>query len=272
MSSIARPFFFVAFASACVVAVVTVPASAAPPWVERPNTLPSGDVSFDLGVGVAHHRDPAPFDRPTGSGLNFEFGIGLTRKLELAFRTGARFGDDGRITHADEAGRLFDRQTFGTRGDPFANPEVRFRGNLVRERVFELALEGRAILPIEDHSRFGAMFGVPMAFHAGHSVRVDLGVFVPVVFEDPTDVWISVPVDVWIQVSRRVFLGPMTGIRHYAGRRDWVDRTDVSLGFGFGLALTQAIDMKAMALFPEIDDREGARTWSLGFGFQFRVE
>src|SRR5580693_4288995 len=154
--------------------------SAAPPWVDRPLTLPAGDWAFDVGLGVGHV--PAPGD-DTAAGVNAEMAVGLTRRVELGLRTGVRIGDDfDRGINADGYGRLFDRQTFDAGGEVLANPEIRVRGALVREPVVELALEGRLVVPFADGTAAGLMFGVPMAFHVGSSVRLDLGVYVPVVF------------------------------------------------------------------------------------------
>ncbi|MEO7091685.1 MAG: hypothetical protein ABI175_00455 [Polyangiales bacterium] len=248
-------------------------AEAAGPWVDRTITLPRHDWSFDLGLGVAHRNAPDPFPQPTGVGMNFEFAVAVIQHLELGFRTGARFGNDGRGTQADEAGRIFDRQTFGTRTDPWANPEARVRGSLVHGRVVELALEGRAAFPFESGSRFGAMFGMPLAFHIDHSVRLDMGVYVPVLFYDPTITAVSLPLDVWIQATRNLWLGPMTGVRFEDFGRDREGRrTDVSLGFGLGYQVHRVVDLKTMALFPGINHTEGARNFNAGFGVQIRIE
>lgn len=248
-------------------------AEAAAPWVDRPITLPRHDWSFDVGLGIAHRNAPDPAPQPTGVGLNLEMAVGILQHLELGIRTGTRFGNDGRGTQADAAGRLFDRQTFATATDPWANPEARIRGSLVHERVVELALEGRAVLPFESHTRFGAMFGMPLAFHFGHSVRLDMGIYVPVVFYDPTYTAVSLPLDVWIQATRNLWLGPMTGVRfEQFGRDREVRRTEVSLGFGLGYQVHRVVDLKTMALFPAINETEGARNFNVGFGVQIRIE
>src|SRR5690242_7999378 len=98
---------------------------AAPRWVARSLTLPRHDWAFDFGLGVGHFDAPDP---PTGVGLNVEMAVAVTRHLELGLREGFRFGAEGRATRADEYGRLFDRQTFGTNHDDLANPEFRMRG------------------------------------------------------------------------------------------------------------------------------------------------
>ena len=252
----------------CFLVVIGAPslASAAPPWVDRAITLPRHDWAFDVGLGIGHTGAPSA----TGVGLNVEGAVGLTRHLEIGLRTGFRFGDDGRATKADEYGRLFDRQTFGTNQSGVANPEFRIRGGLVEGEVVELGLEGRAALPFENNSRIGMMAGMPLAFHLGSSVRLDTGPYVPVTFYDPILLAVSVPLDVWIQASSRLWLGPMTGIRYY--HQGTFEHTDIALGFGLGYSITRAIDFKSMALMPGINHTEGARNFGIGAGIQLRIE
>lgn len=242
------------------------PSYAAGPWVDRSITLPRHDWAFDVGLGIGHLDVPSS---PTGVGLNLEGAVGVTRRLEIGVRTGIRFGNDGRVTRADEYGRLFDRQTFGTNNSNVANPEFRIRGAVLEGEVVELGLEGRAALPFEDNSRFGMQFGLPLAFHLGNSVRLDTGAYVPVVLYDPTLYAISVPLDVWIQATTRLWLGPMTGVRLQQGA---FERTDWSLGFGLGYSITRALDLKAMMLMPGINHTEGARNFGAGVGIQVRIE
>lgn len=256
-----------AVASAVAMASLSSVSSAAPPWVERSVILPQHDWAFDFGLGMGHLDLPDP---PTGSGLNAEFTVAVTSHLELGVRTGFRFGVEGRKTRADEYGRLFDRQSFGTNQDSVANPEFRLRGALISGDVVELAFEGRAALPIEEGSKVGLQFGMPLWFHLGLAVRLDTGVYVPVVFHDPTALVVSVPVDVWIQCSPRLWLGPMSGVRvNHQGERDG---TDVSLGFGLGYSLASTVDLKTMALAPAINHTAGARNFGLGVGLQIRIE
>lgn len=240
---------------------------AAPRWVARSITLPRHDWGFDFGLGVGHLDAPDP---PTGVGLNVEMAVAATRHLELGVRDGFRFGAEGRATRADEYGSLFDRQTFGTNHDDVANPEFRMTGELVDGPIVELALEGRAALPIEDGSELALQFGMPVWFHLGHSVRLDTGLYVPVAFYEPTLVSLSAPLDVWIQCSPALWLGPMTGVR--VSRQGSADRTDVSLGFGLGYSLGRAVDLKTMALAPQINHERGARNFGAGIGIQVRIE
>jgi hypothetical protein len=251
-------------------AAFPVDAAAAPPWVDRHLTLPAGDWAFDVGLGVAHER-PEPFPENTAAGINAEMAVGVTDRVEIGLRTGVRFGDlASRSVQADKFGRLFDRQTFGGGAEVLANPELRVRGAPLRGRVAELALEGRIVLPFENGTDAGLLFGMPLAFHIGQRVRLDTGIYVPVVFvRPPTYVALSLPLDVWIQASPRVWLGPMTGIV-IQRPGDTGSRTDVSLGFGFGYQITRYLDFKAMVLFPTLNN--DSRFFGGGAGIEIRIE
>ena len=243
-------------------------AHAAGPWVDRPLTLPAGDWAFDFGLGVGHV--PAPGDE-TGVGVNADMAVGLTSRVELGLRTGLRFGDGfERAIGGDSYGRLFDWQTFDEGADVMANPELRVRGALVRGSVFELALEGRLVVPFADGTDAGALFGVPMALHLGDRVRLDLGVYLPVVFvPNDTSFAIHVPIDLWIQASRRLWLGPMTGVA-FERVGDSNGSQSVSLGFGLGYAITHYLDFKAMFLFPTLNNE--SRVFGGGAGIEVRIE
>jgi len=174
---------------------------AAPPWVDRPITLPSGDWAFDFGLGVGNV--PGPTD--TGAGVNAEMAVGLTDRVELGVRTGLRVGDlASRAINADDYGRLFDRQTLGAGAEGaalLADPEVRVRGAIVRDEVVELALEGRVVLPFADGTDAGMLFGVPLAFHLGDRVRLNTGAYVPISSSDAMRS--SVCTSQWTPGSRR---------------------------------------------------------------------
>jgi hypothetical protein len=256
-------------------------AIAAPPWVDRPLTLPAGDFAFDFGLGIGHV--PAGPDDNTAVGVNAEMSVGLTSRIELGVRTGVRFGDG--FEHAidpDAYGRMFDRQTFDEGADTFGNPEVRVRGAIVRGPVAEVSLEGRVVIPFADDTGAGVMFGVPMAFHIGDRVRLDVGVYSPVIFPPREDASFSIraPLDVWIQATSRFWIGPMTGLAFEnvaglafddAGRpRGNTEQTEFSLGVGLGYAITHAIDFKAQFLFPELN--LDSRVFGFGAGVELRIE
>src|SRR4051794_21924759 len=208
-------------------------ANAAPPWVDRTLTLPRGDWAFNLGLGIAHART-SDF-RP---GFNLELGVGLTREIELGVRTGLRFTRYGGGAHADAYGRTFDTETFGDGSAPVANPEILLRAALIEGQVVELGLEGRAYVPFD--TGFGLMVGLPLAFHLGRAARIDTGVYVPVLFYDPTRTLVSFPYRLWFQLTNRLWLGPLAGVR-FRNHNDG-DDVDVSLGFGLGYSVTHAFD------------------------------
>jgi hypothetical protein len=253
-------------ASLGIVCGLSTPASAAPAWVDRTLTLPYHDWAFDFGLGIAH-AGGAPRD-VTGPGVNLEMAVAPADRIELGVRTGLRLGDDGRLSQADYYGRLFDRQTFGTGTDVLANPELRVTGAVVRGDVVELGLEGRLYLPIEQGTNAGVMLGMPLHFHLGRVVRLDTGVYVPIIFSPRTQTYFSAPIDVWIQASPRVWVGPMTGFV----LRNVDNHTTIPFGFGFGYQFTHALDLKAMALFPAVNDTNGVRDFGIGAGVQIRIE
>jgi hypothetical protein len=218
--------------------------------------------------------------------MNLEAAVGVIDRLELGVRTGIRFAGDrpDRALEPDLYGRLFDRQYVGGGSDVLANPELRVRGALVRDDVFELGLEGRFVIPFEarpDGTRTDAAieFGVPMAFHLGNRVRLDTGVFTPLIFSHPdATLNVSLPLDVWIQASPRVWVGPMTGLvfgnvtnaNNAPGPFGPGTAAAFSLGAGFGYQITEYLDFKAMFLFPDINLNSG--DFGLGAGIQVRIE
>jgi hypothetical protein len=246
-------------------------AQAASPWIYRGLTLPRGVVALDVGAGIGH----VPIDATrsqTGFGLNLEIAGGVTSDLELGLRTGIRVDAAGQATRADNYGRPFDTETFGTNNDAVANPEAHLRWALARGSNAQLALELRAFLPVENGSRFGLMFGLPIALRAG-SVRIDTGLYVPVIFTQPsTTTVVSVPVHLWIQATSTLWLGPLFGLRVVNPSDGGGGHQEYPLGFGLGSALTRAIDLRAWFLFPNIDGDRAARTFGTGVALQIRFE
>jgi hypothetical protein len=242
------------------------PAGAAAEFVYRNITLPRGDLALDLGLGLGH-SPRAPNGSYNGFGMNLEIAGGLTHELELGLRTGFRFDDDGQATKADGYGRTYETETFGTGGDRVANPELRLRWAVARGSVAQIALEGRAYLPFETGTRFGVMFAVPFVLRLGR-VRVDTGVYVPLLFYNPTQSAISVPFHVWIQATSSFWLGPLFGLRvNNPGSRE-----DVPFGFGMGWAMGHAIDLRTWFLFPRLNGDQAARTFGAGLALQIRFE
>jgi hypothetical protein len=244
------------------------PAEAAPPYVERRLTLPTHDWAFDLGLGIGHY-DLGNNVTGAGAGLNFEGAVSVVHHLELGFRSGLRFGDDGLRARGPAYARLYDRESFGTGNDLFTNPEIRVRGELVDLEIIELALEARTNVPIAMNTRFGVLFGVPLAFHLGSVVKLDTGVYVPVVFNNPTNSAVSVPFNAWFQVSSKVWLGPMTAIRIDNPGTTQRSNTSLLAGFGLGYQITSFLDFKTQFLVPDVNN---SGNFGVGAGIQIRIE
>ncbi|HEY6475981.1 MAG TPA: hypothetical protein VI456_05320 [Polyangia bacterium] len=234
------------------------------PWVYRSIVLPRGEVAVDLGLGLGQAPDPNGGSF-TGLGMNLELSGGITHELEIGVRTGFRFDRDGQITQADSYGRPFDTETYGTNGDTVANPEIHLRWAVARGSAAELGLEWRAYLPVEAGSSFGMMFAMPIALRAG-SLRLDTGLYVPIIFGNPTQTVVSVPLHLWIQATRTLWLGPLFGVRVYSGGGG----NQYPLGFGLGTALTHLVDLRTWILFPDISKNEAARTFGAGVALQLR--
>jgi hypothetical protein len=229
-------------------------------YVNQPLTLSRGEWALDFGLGIAHlDTEPEDFN---GFGLNLELAGGLTSFLQLGLRTGVRLGRDGRASQADEFGRMFDTETYGTFHSTLADPEISVRWALVHSTA-ELGLEGRIYLPTEDGSVVGMMVAVPLLVHIGGVARLDTGVYVPIIFTDPdATTLVSIPFHLWFQASHEVYLGPITGVRfHDPG-------TSVPLGFGLGISLSYDVDLKTWLLFPNVKD--STKYFGAGVGLQVR--
>jgi hypothetical protein len=245
-------------------------ASAAPRYVDRSITLPRYVFAGDAGFGAVHTR--AGGNSFVGAGLNLEAAFAVSHSVELGVRTGARFGDRAEALRADEYARTLWTETWGTGNNaPFANPELRVRWAVYSGRVVEVGLDWRMYVPAEAGTNFGLAFGVPLAFHVGSILRIDTGVYIPVVFDSPVSTVISAPAYFWFQASNHVWLGPMIGIRHIdPGPLPFPSRDDVLLGFGVGYQVASAVDLKWMFLMPRVND-DNVRPFGLGFGVQFRI-
>lgn len=254
-------------ALAIFVIAIATPASAAERWVYRPMTLPRLVFAGDVGLGIGH-ADFGPTSA-TGAGMNLEGGLGVTDRLELGFRTGVRFGDDGRATQADSYGRTLWTETWGVGHRTVANPEFRIRWIAYSGDVAEVGLDGRVFLPVERFTNFGMMFGVPLAFHIADFMRIDTGPYIPIVFNDPTFNGLVMPAYFWFQPTEKLWLGPMMSLRFIdpgPGDHD----ASLLLGFGLGYQVARAVDLKTMILFPAVED-DFVRRFGAGFGVQFRI-
>lgn len=260
----------IALALALALPLVAASADAAPRYVDRSITLPRLVFQGDPGLGVAHLS--LGRNDFTGAGVNLEGAIGITDSVELGLRTGIRFGNDARALGADAFGRTLFTETYGVATDAVANPEFRVRWAAYSGRVAEVGLDGRVYLPFETGSSFGVMFGVPMAFHIADILRIDLGVYIPVVTSDPTLVIVSVPAYFWFQVSNKVWLGPMLGARHVAPGGPAPTHDDFLLGFGLGYQPSPSIDLKWMVFAPRVNGSGGdPRVYGGGMGVAFRI-
>jgi hypothetical protein len=101
-------------------------------------------------------------------------------------------------------------------------------------------------------------------------VRIDTGVYVPLLFYDPTRSTISFPMHLWIQASRTLWLGPLLGVQIVNDGH--TSHTDYPLGFGLGTALANAIDLRTWFLFPDISGDAAARRFGAGVALQIRFE
>jgi hypothetical protein len=249
------------------VAALTAASSAlAEIFVHRDLALPGGVWALDLGLGIGHLDPPGPSGPYTGLGFNLEVKGGLTSTLQLGLRTGIRVGNDGKSTRADRYGRTFETETYGTGFETLANPEVSLRFTVVDSPVVDLALEGRLYVPIEAHTSTGIMVAVPLAFHLSPTVRFDTGVFVPILFTDPTQSTISFPFHLWLQANDRLAVGPMTGVQiHNPG-----GTTTIPLGLGLNYAASSTADLRVWFLFPNIKGDGEARNFGAGFGVEAR--
>lgn len=255
-------------AAALVAAGSLVPRSsdAAERWVDRPMTLHRLVFAGDAGLGIGH-ADRGHFDF-TGPGLNLEGALGVTENVELGLRTGIRFGDDARFAGGDYYGRTLWTETYGTGGDTFANPELRVRWVFYSGSVAEVGLDGRVYMPIEDGTRFGVMFGVPLAFHLSDFMRIDTGAYLPTIFTDPAQISLTVPGYFWFQVTEKLWLGPQASARFFSFSNHF-HHNDLLLGFGMGYQVISMLDLKWWAVAPNVDD--GLHNWGVGFGVQFRL-
>jgi hypothetical protein len=225
-----------------------------------PLVLSDGRFHLDLGLGLAH--DGRGDDDRTGVGVNMELSWGLGGGFELGLRTGLR-SDEGRANDglsADAAGRMFDPETYGMGFGALANPEVRLRRGL-SGGLFSLALEGRAFIPFDDH--FGFMVALPVQIGGGGPVRIDTGIFVPIVFRDDTFLAFSLPLHLWFRAGDTK-LGPVTGARFSSPGDDWA----VPLGFAMDRPLGSQVDLLGWFLFPDVTQDSAAQSFAGGVGIR----
>ena len=224
-------------------------------FAQRSLTLPSSAFELGLGLGLAH-LDVIDY---TGLGINLEVGYGLSSSLELRFRTGLRLGESARVINADYYGRPVETETYNLGNDTVANPQLGLRFQLARSQAVELALDTHAILPLDGD--FGLLVGLPIALRLGDRLRLDTGLYLPIIFTDDTRVDISVPFHLWIKVNPSLFLGPITGVYFYdSGGKA------VPFGFGVGSSISYDAEVRFWLLFPDVSQDGGAKNFGLGVG------
>jgi hypothetical protein len=235
-------------------------------FVHRDQILPNGVWAFDLGLGIGHLSEPAPIDDVTGLGFNLELKGSLTPRLQLGVRTGIRVGSDGKATEADRFGRTFETETYGTGADTVANPELSLRYAVVDSPTVDLALDGRVYLPIESHTKVGIMLAVPLAFHLSPTVRFDTGIFVPIIFTDPTQTVISFPFHLWLQANNALALGVITGVAVHNPH----STTTVPLGLALNYGISSDADLRVWFLFPNVKGSGATNYYGVGLGLEAR--
>lgn len=268
---------------------VTSAASAAPEWVDRRIVMSGNPVagSVDVGMGVGHYQDPNSPYSATDFGTNFSAAIGIVSRVDVGVGFGVRTGGTltygyagapivypatAGLTQPDTYARFYEANAVGSflRGaSTVSNPELRVRGKIVDIGVFELGVEGRALFPAADGTRFATVAGVPMAVHAGHFFKLDFGVYNTFAFYDRFRFAFEVPVNVWFQATNRLFLGPLTGFRAYSNF-GLDPGFDFALGFGLGVHLARFVDLKTQFVFPRIN--QGAEFFGAGIGVGFVFE
>jgi hypothetical protein len=235
-----------------IVVGLSAPASARS-YASSSLTLPSGTFELGLGLGVGH-LDAIDY---TGLGINMELGYGLNNNLELRFRTGLRFGTEGRVTNADYFGRPVETETYNLGNDTLAHPEIGLRFALNKGGTAEVALDTRLYVPVDGD--LGFLIGLPVSLRLDR-LRLDTGVFIPIILTEPdTTVLISIPLHLWLRLDSGTFLGPMTGIVF----RDEGDER-IPFGIGAGTPLAYDADLRFWLLFPNIDDT--ADNFGVGVG------
>ena len=95
------------------------------------------------------------------------------------------------------------------------------------------------------------MFGLPIALRAG-PIRFDTGLYVPIIFYDPTQTIVSIPLHIWIQADARLLAGAdARAARREPGRQ----RHRVPARVRAGLAASRAVDLRTWFLFPDMNQQ-----------------
>ena len=214
--------------------------------------------NFELGLGLGYgHRNASGYN---GVGINFELGYGLTSALELRLRSGLRLSDGGRATQADRYGRPVEMETYNAGNDTLANPEIGLLFSLVRGGTAEIALDSRVTLPFDGD--LGLLLGLPIHLRLGNSVRLDTGLYLPMVFSEPeTRIDLSVPIELWFKLGGGSFVGPITGVYLHDG-----GGKSVPFGIGAGTPLAYDAEVRFWLLFEDVNHSDSAKDFGAGVG------
>jgi hypothetical protein len=239
-------------------AVLAAPAAKADvPFVERPLTLPPLHFSADAAVGAGQAPVYPDGSQSTlvaqapvikvGWGTSFAAAVGLPIVGEIGAREGIRFGDLGPAAGwglgADHFARLFDPVVEEGGSSPFTNPEFRVRHTFVDLSVVEIGGEIRAVIPTSSGSSFELVPGIPLRFHLAGLARVDLGVWLPIEFNDSTSFTLDVPAELFFQIAQ-AFFGPATGFRYNHPGGGFDSSVDIPVGLAGGYTIAGVVDVK----------------------------
>jgi hypothetical protein len=261
-----RPRVLALCASSGLALAVAGDARAADAFVDRPLVLQPSHFSADAGIGFGQYtpRDAQGNASAVqfGGGSNLEAAVGLPFVGELGARIGYRFSDAGAFGQADHFARLFDPIVDNPGVDSFTNPEFRLRGGIIDLKVLQLGLETRVIIPATN-KYFAITPGMPIRVHIPTFMRIDTGIYAPVVFGadgQQTTYSIYLPAQLFFQV-KDAFFGPLTGFR-YNRLSDGTDSVDIPAGIGGGYTFAKVVDVKAQLLTDHIN----ANNWSSTIG------
>ena len=230
-------------------------ASAAAPWIYRGLTLPASRRrrSTSAWATVTSRRRARTID---GFGLNLELRAGVAHNFELGFRMGFRLDDGGQNTQADEYGRPFDTETYGTqlrsRREPGAEASAgRWRAAMPRSWASSCASTCRSrpsrasdsCSACRSRCAPGRSASTPGSTSRSCSTIRHQTI-------------VSVPLHIWIQAASRLLAGP--DARH-ARREPGRSHTAYPLGFGLGWQLSRTVESATWFLFPDISRDAAAR-------------
>jgi hypothetical protein len=256
-------------------------------FTDAPLTLKPLHFAADVGIGFGTYQDGAG-NGHVGWGSNFEAAIGLPFLGEFGARIAERFGTDGDFvgtgpgaagfpTGADHFARLFDPVVGEPGFKDFANPEFHLRGSMVDEDIFQLGLETRLTVPTSNDSYWAFTPGLPMRIHMPGVMRIDVGIWLPVVFvnnpppgANSTIYVLDIPVQAFFQIGD-AFVGPESGLR-VVNVGSTPTSTDVPLGVGGGYTFGGIFDVKAQLRSERINSGSWAsQSFGGGIGVGLRV-